>query len=366
MSSGDRNKPGFEHPEALRFRFVTLSTEAWGAETTLLTLVRAIGEFAPTTDFELVAPAGELTDTWRAEGIGPVVLLPKAFASMESKAEILRAQFKLARHLRSLPKADIVHSHHQWAHLPVAWTNRTSVSVLDLHDFVPTRPGRLIQAAAAALASHVFVASKTVQRQLPRQLVSKTSLLNRPVRTQGNIPKPTQPFRDGALRILVVCRPDPNKRLFDALGPLLERLSAHDEVVVVGGRKDEFGDLPGALSSDARLSFKGRLSGAAMEAEWIAANVHLLSSPAEPFGRVVVEAAAHGLPSIVHSKAGAADIVRATGGGLVMDSWGDFGATLEELRDPRWWTDLVDKLDAIVASHSPARVARRYLSVLRL
>ncbi len=56
---------------------------------------------------------------------------------------------------------------------------------------------------------------------------------------------------------------------------------------------------------DGRIVFTGALNGAALERQFLAADLLLLPSLAEPFGMVVTEALAHGTPAIVSAGTGA-------------------------------------------------------------
>lgn len=346
-------------------RFVTLSIKVWGAETTLMTLVRSLKVIAPDIELQLAAPPGEMTELWRKEEIGPIFALAAKYGSLQGHRSLLASQVSLRRHLARLPTVDVIHSHHQWSHLPVAAAGRGRRSVLDLHDFVPTRAGRLIQAAAVLFASHVFTASETVRRQLPAGLHRSTQILNRPVAAGPQLQAKTVAKMHGMLSVIIVCRPDPNKQLFTALEPLLKALHSEDKVVVVGGERAEYGPMPPQVATDGRLAFTGRLTGALLTAEWQKANVHLLSSASEPFGRVVVEAASHGLPSIVHELAGAADVVRKTGGGVVVSDWAEVGEAVRVIREQAWWTGLSSSLEQIQEAHSPHGVAEQYIESIR-
>lgn len=352
------------NPTVDRIRFVTLSTSVWGAETSLLTLAEAIRGLHPTLDLELVAPAGQLVDMWDESRLGASIRLPAEFSGLEGRLAIVKSQPKLARYLAALPKNAIAHSHHQWTHMPVAVSSRRQ-SVLDLHDFVPTKLGRLVQAAAVALAGQSYVASETVRNHLPKWLRHRTQNLNRPVaapmklmESRRNSPGESQ------LRVIIVCRPDPNKRMADAVLPLLRELRQDDELAIVGGLSQDYDFLDSTVKGDPRVKFLGRLRGHELDEVWGEANVHVLTAPTEPFGRVVVEAAMRGVPSIVHRGAGAATVVRQTRAGCIVDSWEHVGTALASLRDPVHFAAISGRLASLVSQYEPQTVAQRYLRLL--
>jgi glycosyltransferase involved in cell wall biosynthesis len=340
-------------------RLVTLSTVVWGAETTLLHLMSQVAE-RPGVELEMVAPPGDLVSRWRSAGLGTDRLLHPTFEVMTSdgKRTLLRRAARLTSLLSALPPTSFTHSHHQWSHLAVARQSGPR-AVIDLHDVVPTTGGRALQTLAAVRAGTTLVASQAVASQLPRVIRRKATYLPRPVeRVAGG----RSPAAGRELRIVIVARPHPHKMVRQALTAMLPFLSTDDRVHVVGGAATDYDS--GSLGSDPRVEFRGRASTTDVERELAWANLHVLSSPVEPFGRVVVEAAAAGIPSIVHRGAGASEFVTRCGGGSVVDAWGELGSSLDALRDPGRRAEAGARASAAAAEHEPSAVAATYLRLL--
>jgi len=101
---------------------------------------------------------------------------------------------------------------------------------------------------------------------------------------------------------------------YDHLAPRLLRLAANLDI-----------------ASRVRL-LPRTVTGADKEAVFAAARALVLPSHSESFGNAVLEAMQRGLPAIVTRDVGAADIVRAAGGGLVVDGTpAALGEAIEQL-----------------------------------
>jgi glycosyltransferase involved in cell wall biosynthesis len=80
-----------------------------------------------------------------------------------------------------------------------------------------------------------------------------------------------------------------------------------------------------------RVRFLPRqIAGADKEALFAAARLFALPSLSENFGNVVAEAMIRGLPVVVTANVGAAEIVKASGGGIVASSVAEFGRALAD------------------------------------
>jgi glycosyltransferase involved in cell wall biosynthesis len=346
----------------LSLRFVSLSTSVWGAERTLLALIGGIQRSRPGWNCELVAPAGELAETWIKLQVGPWVEMPSRLVPRGRKLVIVTRQLSLLRFLASLRRVDITHSHSQWSNLPVSALRAKTTVVLDLHDFVSTRAGRFIQGIAVRWSDMTFVASSTVQRQLTASLRDQTKVLNRPVETRkgSRLLLSEADHPKSGIRIAVVCRPDPNKDLAVVVKVILSSLNSHDELHIAGGKKSEYGlDLKDDRS---QVTYHGRLSGNDLSKFWGRVDVHVLTSEREPFGRVVVEAAQHGIPSIVHEGAGAADLVRRHSFGHVISSWDRLPPLLHQLRLSNMFEIDEAGLEGFLSEFDPESIAQRYIS----
>ncbi|MET3165122.1 UNVERIFIED_ORG: hypothetical protein ABIB19_003554 [Arthrobacter sp. UYEF10] len=71
-----------------------------------------------------------------------------------------------------------------------------------------------------------------------------------------------------------------------------------------------------------------------------------------------------GIPSIVHSRSGAASVVAATNSGVLVDDWKDIANALEKLRRGTVLRDLSSRLGTMIERHSPNLVAGEYYKQL--
>ncbi|MFK4115806.1 glycosyltransferase family 4 protein [Microbacterium sp. NPDC006705] len=340
---------------------VSLSTNCWGAEQTLQAL---FGEVARVQggQIDLLAPRGELLEWWSASGLGYARELSLARAP-DTVTRFVRTMPRLARASASLFAGhDLVHSHHQWSHAAVAYTFRNR-SVLDVHDIPGTRLGRSMQRRAAAVAGHTFAASSSCATHLEPH-GKRVTILPRPVAAQnrdswrrGRVPGKQ---RVGTVEVIIVARPDPWKRVGEGVSAMAEALAPGDRITLVGGRLDDY--KVASTYQGVRVEAVGRLERDALTQLMSRADVHFLTSPAEPFGRTVVEAAAQGVPSIVFAGSGAAETVAKTRGGYVIAAHAELPALMRRIRN-----ESVDipALERIVETHAPTRVAQEYLTVVR-
>lgn len=108
------------------------------------------------------------------------------------------------------------------------------------------------------------------------------------------------------------------------IGQLLDAFSyiqnPQVHLCIAGGGKLE-GLVRERSCGDPRISYLGQLDDQGMEAAY--RNADVLVAPSvweEPFGRVVIEAFAHGLPVIGADRGGIAEIINATGCGVLVNS----------------------------------------------
>jgi len=99
--------------------------------------------------------------------------------------------------------------------------------------------------------------------------------------------------------------------------------------------------LAGELCIADRVRFAGRVDHAGLPAYYALADVYALSSIYEGFGKVLVEAAASGLPVVSTATAGGREVVRDGETGL-----------LARMEDP---ADIADKLDRLLSDPALAR-----------
>lgn len=123
---------------------------------------------------------------------------------------------------------------------------------------------------------------------------------------------------DGACVFLYVGRLEPVKGLQDLLAAF-RLLASHDSALLIVGDGSELPVLQQAAATDSRLRCTGRLSGPQLLDAYVAADVFVLPSRFEPWGLVVNEAMAAGLPVIASERVGCVDDLVAAGAtGLVV------------------------------------------------
>ncbi|HRX63315.1 MAG TPA: glycosyltransferase [Candidatus Competibacter sp.] len=113
------------------------------------------------------------------------------------------------------------------------------------------------------------------------------------------------------------------KKGLDRLIPALAEIPVARLAIVGNDEEDylpELQQLAAAHEVAERITFLPRsVGGADKEALFTAAKVFVLPSYSENFGNVVLEALARGCPALVTPKVGAAEVVRASGGGVVVE-----------------------------------------------
>jgi glycosyltransferase involved in cell wall biosynthesis len=122
-------------------------------------------------------------------------------------------------------------------------------------------------------------------------------------------------------------------------------------------------DHAGDLGIAHRVRFLGRtVLGADKEFLYRSATVFVLPSYSENFGNTVLEAMQRGLPVVVTPEVGAAEIVRKSGGGMIVSGWPEpLSAAMSQLigdPGPAWSMGEAGKL-YVAQNYSWSRVARR-------
>ena len=139
------------------------------------------------------------------------------------------------------------------------------------------------------------------------------------------------PGTDAGGRLLCVAAVARHKG-HDVLLAALDQLADLDWTCTCVGSLDRDPPFAATLRTD-RVRFAGPLIGAALAAEYVAADLLVLPSRAETYGMVVTEALAHGLPVVASDVGG---VREALGGGGVLVPPGDPAALGAALRD--WLT----------------------------
>ncbi|MDQ0030074.1 glycosyltransferase family 4 protein [Arthrobacter bambusae] len=112
-----------------------------------------------------------------------------------------------------------------------------------------------------------------------------------------------------------------------------------------------------------RVELTGELSGQALEAQWLRADVSLLISHSESFGMVVQESLAHGIPVVVRKGTGAVEALGVHGAGEAVDLTAGIGSLETVLR--RWLGDPALRESWRVAAEAASRALPRWEDTAR-
>jgi glycosyltransferase involved in cell wall biosynthesis len=148
----------------------------------------------------------------------------------------------------------------------------------------------------------------------------------------------------------------------------LARMSVLAELVAIGeGRRASLQRLAQELGVADRVRFSGVREDIA--SAFSAADAFVFPTRYEPFGMVVAEALASGLPVVTSAAAGAADLIRDGESGFVIadaEDAGAFATALDRiLRDPDYRASLARGARAAVQDLTWDMVAERTLAVYR-
>ena len=357
-----------------RLVIVSLSTMCWGAEQSLLLLATTAR-----ADVLVVCPRGELLDRAGATGLGtlalddPAVLRCAEVGSTVGPTRTGRVLLAGAAALAHLPlwDRDAVVSFSQWLHLPLALAGRVRRRrvVLDLHDGPFTGAGSAVQSAATWTATASVAVSRTALEHVRSWPPGRATVVPRPVALPELVDRPPHHTDGGPLRLAIVGRLDPEKRVDVALDAheMLLRAGVPAVLDVVGDGHRSDADLAALRRQWPGAVFHGRLPHA--QALSVVADADLLLSTAvgEAFGRTVLEAALLGVPSVVVG-GGPAERVRDGVDGFVVppDDPAALAALLTELAADRDQVSLAGAaaLETAGREASPSVVAARWLEAV--
>ncbi|MFF2094272.1 glycosyltransferase family 4 protein [Paenibacillus sp. NPDC058174] len=326
----------------MRIALYNHTSEVSGAEINLL----LTAAYMPQTSFVLFAPEGELLDRARAQGMETVALpgysarlsmnpirLIKGAAGMALAgwrfASMVRKAQPDAIHANSV-RAGIMASLFRWYHrIPLAW---------HLHDMPPKgMVGRLIRILAAGTAQALIAISQPVLEGMnTKALASRIHLVHNGaiLREQDDL---ARRYRKKELRgelqtpmessvLVIVGQIAPWKRQEDAIQALDALLREERDLYlwIVGEPKfrvenevylEQLKLLVSILHREDRVRFTGFRED--IEAICGAADMLLLCSESEPFGRVIIEAMAKGTPVVATDGGGVSDIIKHGVSGLL-------------------------------------------------
>jgi glycosyltransferase involved in cell wall biosynthesis len=287
---------------------------------------------------------------------------------------------RLARCLRAL-RAEVVHTNTlkaalyggtagRLARVPVVWHIRDRIAP----DYLPKSAVRLVRAAALVLPTAIVANSQSTLETLPE--VARSGVLYNPVVPDAVTPRLSPRSGDGRqLTIGIVGRLAPWKGQHVFLDAFAGAFRGTDVRARVVG-SPLFGENAYARSLErqaeqlgirGQVEFRGFREDVWGELAELDVLVHASVSP-EPFGQVVLEGMAAGLPVVAAGAGGPTELVTDGTDGLLTPP-GDVAALADALRRLRDDRGLRDRLGAAASRRSreftPERTARRLLEVYR-
>jgi glycosyltransferase involved in cell wall biosynthesis len=308
-----------------------------GAEHSLLNLAPALAERG--VDVVLAAPGGtSLEKTWRDRGLEFIAVeFPQRSAlrnstgtKLSSVTDLLRlplltvlAILRVGAAARRV-RADIIHSNSIITHfdcvLAALVTGRKAV--IELHEIVAPGVGRQALGAAAILSARALAISTAVADQLPAWARRKVTVIPQGIELDRFDPDgPTDGWRNrlsakpDAPLVIAVGRIDPEKALHVAIRSVaaVRAAGVDAHLALVGGPGKDDGtylneletlaaqQLPDAFHVEPPVSDVAPLMRSA--------DVLLSTSTEEPFGLVLLEAQACGLPVVSTASGGPLDFI---------------------------------------------------------
>ena len=283
---------------------------------------------------------------------------------------------RLTRRLRRL-RPDIVHTNSLKAALygsvaarlagtPVVWHIRDRIT----DDYLPSAAARMVRAAASVLPTALIGNSRATLATLGRAGTHGVAIAS----PLGFAPAAAaRPNRTGVLCVGIVGRLDPWKGQHVFLEAFAKAFPTGPEKAVVVGAALFGGEdyqmrlerLAGELGIGGRVEFRGFREDVNAELQQLDVLVHASVIP-EPFGQVVLEGMASGLPVVASDGGGPSEVVTNGVDGLLYPP-GDAGALsglLQQLAaDPDLRARLGDAARRRAHDFTPDRIAPRVMAV---
>ncbi len=354
-----------------------------GGELALLGLIRSIrGEVDP---YVVLGEDGPLVERFREEGIA-VEVVPIAPRLRDFRKGRIRAHsldprvlallavyvFRLARRLREL-HPDLVHTNSlksslyggiagRLARVPVVWHVRDRIS----GDYLPPSAVRLVRLAARFLPAAVVANSQTTLATLPH--ARRGTVVYNPVE-----PPPVLAAREGELTVGVVGRLAPWKGQHVFLGAFAaafrgQPVGARIVGAALFGEEDyelQLREQARELGISDQVEFRGFREPIWDELAELDVLVHSSTVP-EPFGQVVLEGMAAGLPVVAAAAGGPAELITDGADGLLVtrNDAKALAAALERLAaDPDLRLRLGNAARERSRAFTPAATASRMLEI---
>lgn len=317
---------------------VTVESEVTGAEQSLLNIAPLMGE----RDVDMMlatVTGGGLEKVWRARGLDFVALcLPRRQGFRPNSGE----GYSGVREFVSLPartlmsvvrigalarrrRVDVIHSNRLITHLDCALVGRLTRtgSVIELHDIVAPGIGRWAMGVAAVLAGRAVAVSGAVRDQLPRWARGNVVVIPQSVDlTRFGDAHGTSSWRSRVVDspddpvIAAIGRIDPEKGLDILIRAVaLMRWSGSSAQLVLVGSPGK--DAAGECLTGLRELGEQLLGGAFRylpqvdDVAGVLRAVDVLACPSyeEPFGMIILEAQACGVPVVACDSGGPAEFV---------------------------------------------------------
>lgn len=317
----------------MKVLLVNHSPEVSGAEHSILELASGLIEAGHSA--AVACPPGRFADLAATRGLEVTSLRFPAMSFRRDVRMLARASVALSRGARDLRRAvralrpDIVHANSVRAGLLAgpALAGLPTPLIVHVRDRLPdSAAGRLAGLAATMPARAVLANSAFTVAGLPPRARAKTCVIDNPVdvrRFQAGGARQRSGAGDSGPLLAVVGQITPWKRQHLAIEALARLLPAHPgaRLVIAGDAvfnsastrlnnsayRDSLRELASALGVGESVTFLGRTD--AVEQVMGAADVLLVPSENEPFGRVIVEAMIAGTPVVASRSGGPRELI---------------------------------------------------------
>jgi len=327
----------------VRVMAVSHSRDVMGTEHSLFNLAPALAERGITVVLA-ARPGGQLEKRWRGIGLEFVPIdLPERGgvrtsngSRLNSMADLVRLPFltivALMRIMMAARRvdADLIHSNSIITHIDCALAGRLlrRRAVVELHDIVAPGIGRTLLGVAVALSSKAVATSNAVRNQLPRWARGRSEVISQGIDIDRFSTGDPETFwrsqlasnPDGVL-VAAIGRIDPEKGLHTLVHAVVELrhrgVDAH--LALVGAPSKDDGSYLDELQQLAELLLPGafRVLPPVEDVAAVLRSVDVLACPSveEPFGLIILEAQACGVPVVVSASGGPLDFIcdRVTG-----------------------------------------------------
>ncbi len=378
-------------PRKLRVVYLDHTAALSGGELALLRLILAAADLID--PYVILAEDGPLATRLRGAGVA-VEILPlsertrnmrkdRASVGLPGSAvfDTVAYAFRLSRRLRALDP-DIVHSNSlksgvygalatRWAKVPMVWHLRDRLA-----DGYVSRPAQsLIRLLVRHLARVVICNSQSTRDALGRQpaAVVVPSIAASDLRARV----PSQASQPGPVTIGLVGRIAPWKGQDLFLRAFAEAFGSGDARAVIigaplfGAQEDRFAAMLPLLARELgiadRVEFRGYQDDISAELAALDILVHASTLP-EPFGQVIVEGMATGLP-VIAARAGGPEEIITDGVDGVLYPMGDqpaLAAAMRELADDPVRRGRIGAEAAHAAmTYGPGQISSRLLAIYR-